>query len=95
MGCNPMVQDGKVVGFICSPTIKDFGRKYQKCIDCKRKRYFWCIYQEWYGWSGTCLTCGAQFDDREWLPKPFEPRWRKKNVKRARKQMKEIARGQL
>ncbi len=90
MGCTPITDGKKVYGFICNPTIKEFGRKYLFCIDCKRKRYFWTTFQEWYGWDGTCLTCGAEFGGDEWLPKPFMPKWREINIKSAKRSMERL-----
>jgi hypothetical protein len=34
---------------------------------------------------GTCLKCGEQFGDDEWLARPFARGWRKVNIENAKK----------
>jgi hypothetical protein len=41
------------------------------CPDCKRRAPFVQCFQEWYGWSSTCLRCGRHWEDGEWCPLPF------------------------
>jgi len=57
MGCNPMVEDGKVVGFICSPTPRDEKKKFYKCRKCKKRRLHLIKHYEWYAPTGKCLKC--------------------------------------
>lgn len=54
------------------------------CIHCKRDTDFVAAFQEWYGWNCTCLMCGERRTDNEWMERPFEPRWRKKNIAAAK-----------
>ncbi len=54
------------------------------CFHCDRKTDFVTAFQEWYGWSGTCLNCGERFQDDEWIARPFQPRWRKENIAEAK-----------
>lgn len=53
------------------------------CPTCKKKRYFWSWFQDWYGWESTCLKCGDRWQDGERCERPFRPRWRKESVKSA------------
>jgi hypothetical protein len=65
------------------PDIVQLGRQY--CINCAKRRLFVLWHEDWYGWYGTCLKCGEQFAGDEWLPRPFAPRWRPQNIKKAKK----------
>lgn len=60
-------------------------RRILPCPTCERRRAMCCAFQEWYGWTVTCLTCGDKWQDGEMLPRPFKPRWRNENVEAARK----------
>jgi len=56
----------------------------QKCPSCERENaQFYAWAQEWYGWHLTCLECGEQFADGEWLERPWSPGWREKNILKA------------
>lgn len=55
------------------------------CIHCEKSRFFVVASQEWYGRIGTCLKCGEQFGDDEWLARPFARGWRKENIANAKK----------
>ena len=57
-----------------------------ECMGCGYKdRLFVTTMEEWYGQRGTCLRCGEQFADGEWLARPFMRGWRKKNIENAKK----------
>lgn len=77
-------------GFVCMPTIKERRVRVMKCPTCKRRRRFYCWFQEWYGWHMTCTGCGEQWQDGEMCPRPFAPRWRKENISRAKSNIKEM-----
>ena len=70
---------------ICVPT---WGRVWQpvhECPTCKTKRRMLARYQEWYGTTFICLTCGDGWqDDGERLERPFARGWRVESVRRAR-----------
>jgi hypothetical protein len=53
------------------------------CPTCKKNRYFWGWFQEWYGWEITCLKCGDVWQDGERTERPFLRGWRKASVKSA------------
>ena len=59
------------------------------CPTCKRRRRFLAQFQDYYGWQSTCLSCGDQWQDSERLERPFYPRWRQKNIAKAKQQWKE------
>lgn len=54
------------------------------CPDCKRPSRFIGFHQDWHGWHSTCLRCGRQWDDGEWLALPFVRGARKKTVAAAK-----------
>jgi hypothetical protein len=37
------------------------------CCDCNRVTPFSASFFEWYGWTVTCLTCGRQASDGQWM----------------------------
>lgn len=41
------------------------------CPDCGRRTRLIGTFQDWYGWSDTCLRCGRSWADGEWLALPF------------------------
>ena len=57
-----------------------------KCIDCKQDTIFVGIFQDWYGWTETCIRCGRQFAEGEWLPLDFCREARRDNIKAALEQ---------
>lgn len=83
----PCIRYGDAI--ICKPTITEQRAKIMRCPTCKKKRKFWCWFQEWYGWHVTCLACGEAWQDGEMLERPFAPGWRKERIVAARKQMEE------
>ena len=63
----------------------DVRKKRRICPSCKLRRMFVACYQEWYGWTNTCLGCGDRWTDGEMHERPFAPRWRKDNIASAKK----------
>ena len=55
------------------------------CADCKKKSYFVNFYEEWYGWSGTCLRCGRSYDDGYLVPFEFYRYARRDSIQSAKK----------
>lgn len=51
------------------------------CPDCKTQTRFMGFFQEWYGWTETCLRCGRKFADGEWMPLDFVRGVRASNIK--------------
>lgn len=89
MPCH-VIRDGNGIGFICRPTIEEQKVKIQRCPTCKKRRKFYAYFQEWYGWTMTCLGCGEMWADGEMLGRPFMPGWRKDNIRRAKKRIAEM-----
>jgi len=58
-------------------------RQVRHCPTCDRKRRFAGFDQFMYGPTMTCLGCGDTWTVDGMLPRPFEPAWRKKAVRRA------------
>jgi len=64
----------------------------QMCPDCGKISYFVNFYQDWYGWHSTCMRCGRQWSDGEWIPLNFSPTARKKNIENARRTWENLKR---
>lgn len=73
---------------VCMPTIHDVKKWRRLCPSCTFRATHLGWFQEWYGWHITCLNCGESWQDGEWCPRPFEPKWREKNIAAARRMWK-------
>jgi len=62
------------------PIVHLWDLKKMRCPTCQKDRYIWGWFQEWYGWTQTCLRCGERFSDGERETRPFERGWRKRSV---------------
>lgn len=60
----------------------------QDCPTCKSKQEFLCEFENWYGWTTTCLNCGDRWQDGELCPRPFFRGWRKQSVRHALEKVK-------
>lgn len=69
---------------LCSPRISDARTTMRNCPTCRARRRFWSIFEEWYGWTETCLTCGDSWQDGERCERPAERGWRAKSVAHAK-----------
>ncbi len=78
---------------ICWARVDNFKIRFSRCPTCKKKRKFWCWFQEWYGWDETCLSCGDSWQDGEMRPRPFMPKWREKSIRAAEEHMKKVKGG--
>ena len=58
-------------------------RRY--CLDCKVNSYAACFFEEWYGWDSTCLKCGREWCDGEWMALGFYRHARRDNIDGARR----------
>ena len=54
------------------------------CPTCKRRRRMYGWYQDWYGWTVTCLGCGDRWCEGEMAERPFKPRWRPERIAEAK-----------
>jgi hypothetical protein len=60
------------------------------CPDCKRRSRFIGWSYEWYGASNTCLRCGREWQDGEWMPLPFMRGARQHNIDAAKRRFRAI-----
>ena len=79
---------------ICRPKRLSIEKRKWYCLDCKQHQDFMIEHFEWYGASGTCLFCGGQFIDNEWLtwrvsPRVSRPSVRYTNIQIANKKLEE------
>ena len=56
----------------------------ETCPDCKKRTRMAEFFTPWYGWDSTCLRCGRNWKDGEWMALPFMRGSRKHNVDRAK-----------
>lgn len=54
------------------------------CTDCNRRTRYLSFFTPWYGWDSTCIRCGRNWMDGEWMPLPFMRGAREHNIQRAK-----------
>ena len=54
------------------------------CPDCKKESLMLAIHFEWHGADVTCLRCGRNWQDGEWMPLPFCRGARRQNIRWAK-----------
>jgi hypothetical protein len=54
------------------------------CLDCKKRTKLLQFFTPWYGWESTCIRCGRQWFDGEWMPLNFCRGVRKQNIDMAK-----------
>lgn len=54
------------------------------CVDCKRKTIMLCFFTPWYGWDCTCIRCGRNWKDGDWMPLDFVRQSRQKSIAHAK-----------
>ena len=54
------------------------------CPDCKKNSRAIEFFQHYRGWDSTCINCGRQWCDGEWLPLDFYRGVRKENINAAK-----------
>jgi len=72
---------------ICRPDIMTISRGRRYCSTCKVNRNFCDWFQDWYGWTITCLACGDSWQDGERMERPFMRGWRKESIEHAKKML--------
>ena len=60
------------------------------CYTCGTIQRMLCQFQDWYGWTITCLTCGEQWQDGERVERPFMRGWRKLAIEAANNKAREL-----
>lgn len=74
-----------------APPVVDRAVKATNCLDCGKRTRMLGFFQEWYGWHSTCLRCGRQWDDGEWLELDFRRGVRADNIRRAKARWRAIS----
>ena len=69
---------------IHAPPVTDKAITATVCLDCRKRTRMLQFFQDWYGWHSTCLRCGRQWDDGEWLPLDFRRGIRADNIRHAK-----------
>jgi hypothetical protein len=54
------------------------------CPDCKKRTRFLEFFTPWYGWNSTCIRCGRQWNDGQWMSLDFYRFARRDNITRAK-----------
>ena len=54
------------------------------CPDCDMRTKMLEFYTPWYGWDSTCIKCGRNWLDNEWMDLTWERQSRQKSVARAK-----------
>ncbi len=55
-----------------------------ECPDCKERTAMLQYYTPWYGWDSTCLKCGRNWCDGEWMSLEFVRQSRQKSINYAK-----------
>ena len=71
------------------PTAKEI--KGMICPDCEKRTRMLSFYTPWYGWDSTCLRCGRNWQDGEWMPLDFVRQSRQTSIQRAKQQWRELS----
>jgi len=88
MACKLINLDGNM-GIVCTPTVVDVSIGVYDCDTCQRRTFHVVTFEEWYGFSGTCLRCGERYHEEGMASRPFRPAWRDKSKETARKLWRE------
>jgi hypothetical protein len=56
---------------------------FRECPDCGKRSLFLSFFTPWYGWSATCLRCGRNWQDGEWMALVFYRHARRDNIRSA------------
>jgi hypothetical protein len=68
---------------VSRPRATSRSAKRRECPDCKAESLFASVFYEWYGWTTTCLLCGRNWQDGEWMPLPFRRSARADSIRSA------------
>jgi hypothetical protein len=60
------------------------------CPDCGKPTRMLCFFQEWHGWSSTCIRCGRHWDDGEWIPFEFYRNARRDSIASAKRRWRSL-----
>ncbi len=60
------------------------------CPDCGKRTRMLAFFTPWYGWQSTCIRCGRQWCDSEWMPLDFARGVRQQNIERAKRRWRSM-----
>lgn len=60
------------------------------CLDCKKRTRMLCFFTPWYGWHSTCIRCGREWCDGEWMALGFMRGVRQRNIELAKKHWRRL-----
>ena len=64
----------------------------RRCPDCgRRTRMLGFGYGDWHGANVTCLRCGREWQDSEWIPLPFSRSARENNIQAAKERWRKMS----
>lgn len=75
---------------VLRPEVTQKAIRSATCPDCGKRTRMMGFFQDWYGWHSTCLRCGRQWDDGEWLPLEFRRGVRADNIARAKERWRSL-----
>lgn len=58
------------------------------CPDCKQRTRFLEVFTPWYGWDSTCIKCGRQWQDSEWMALDFIRQARQRSIELAKQKFR-------
>lgn len=70
--------------YICAPQATAKTVHAGECGDCGKRSRFLSFFTPWYGYDSTCISCGRNWCDGEWMPLSFVRQSRQKSIKRAK-----------
>jgi hypothetical protein len=62
----------------------------EKCPDCGKRTRMIQLFYDYYGWDSTCIKCGRQWADGEWLALDFCRGVRQRNIQQAKERFRSI-----
>lgn len=84
---NPMI-NGEI--HVHAPQSSVKGSHRTVCIDCGKKTVMLGFFTEWYGWDTTCIKCGRNWIDGEWMALDFVRQSRQISIAAAKKRWRSM-----
>ena len=69
---------------IHAPTVTAKSISKVQCPDCKKRTAMISFFTPWYGWDSTCILCGRNWQDGEWMDLDFVRQSRQKSISAAK-----------
>ena len=70
---------------IYAPQATDAAITTTTCIDCGKRTRMIGFFTPYYGWDSTCMRCGRNWCDGEWMDLPFMRGAREKSIAAAKR----------